>query len=310
MLKSMLKATVFAASLIVLNGAVIAPALAEVVYNRGNDTDPTTLDHQKTSTVAEGNLMRDLYEGLVVQNAKAEVVSGVAESWQVSDDGLKYTFKLRQDAKWSNGDPMKASDFVFAYRRVQDAKTAAPYANMLYPMVNAEAINKGEKGLEELGVKAVDDHTLEITLNAPTPYFLELLTHQIAYPLHQASVEKFGEEFTKPGNMVTNGAYMLESFTPNDKIVMRKNPHFHDAANVKIDVVKPYSTLLANFSASSSEDAVATDRTGPKISSLKMRIDGATPSKIVGWTKKPLRNDSGREPPVSMRAPSPCPSLM
>lgn len=237
MLKSMLKATVFAASLIVLNGAVIAPALAEVVYNRGNDTDPTTLDHQKTSTVAEGNLMRDLYEGLVVQNAKAEVVPGVAESWQVSDDGLKYTFKLRQDAKWSNGDPVKASDFVFAYRRVQDAKTAAPYANMLYPMVNAEAINKGEKGPEELGVKAVDDHTLEITLNAPTPYFLELLTHQIAYPLHQASVEKFGEEFTKPGNMVTNGAYMLESFTPNDKIIMRKNPHFHDAANVKIDVV-------------------------------------------------------------------------
>ena len=113
--------------------------------------------------------MRDLYEGLVVQNAKAEVVPGVAESWQVSDDGLKYTFKLRQDAKWSNGDPVKASDFVFAYRRVQDAKTAAPYANMLYPMVNAEAINMGEKGPEELGVKAVDDLTLEITLIAPTP---------------------------------------------------------------------------------------------------------------------------------------------
>lgn len=237
MLKSMLKATVFAASLVVLNGAVLAPALAEIIYNRGNDTDPTTLDHQKTSTVAEGNLMRDLYEALVVQNAKAEVVPGVAENWQVSDDGLKYTFKLRQNAKWSNGDPVKASDFVFAYRRVQDAKTAAPYANMLYPMVNAEAINKGEKGPEELGVKAVDDNTLEITLNAPTPYFLELLTHQIAYPLHQASVEKFGEEFTKPGNMVTNGAYMLEAFTPNDKITMRKNPHFHDAANVKIDVV-------------------------------------------------------------------------
>ncbi|MBL8582358.1 MAG: peptide ABC transporter substrate-binding protein [Rhizobiaceae bacterium] len=237
MFHTLLKASVCAVTLAVATGALVSPGLAEVVYNRGNDTDPTTLDHQKTSTVAEGNLMRDLYEGLVVQDAKAAVVPGVAESWTISDDGLTYTFKLRADAKWSNGDPVTADDFVFAYRRVQDAATAAPYANMLYPMVNAEAINKGEKKPEELGVKALDDHTLEITLGAPTPYFLELLTHQIAYPLHRASVEKFGEEFTKPGNMVTNGAYMLESFTPNDKIVMKKNPNFHDAANVKIDVV-------------------------------------------------------------------------
>lgn len=237
MLQKLLSATALATSLAIAGGAFITPAFAEVVYNRGNDTDPTTLDHQKTSTVAEGNLMRDLYEGLVVQDPQAKVVPGVAESWEVSDDGLKYTFKLRSDAKWSNGDPVTAGDFVFAYQRVQDAKTAAPYANMLFPIVNAEAINKGEKKPEELGAKAVDDHTLEITLSAPTPYLLELLTHQIAYPLHKASVEKFGEEFTKPGNMVTNGAFMLESFTPNDKIVMRKNPNFHDAANVKIDVV-------------------------------------------------------------------------
>ena len=237
MFKNMLKATVFATGLLIVNGAVVVPAMAEVIYNRGNDTDPTTLDHQKTSTVAESNLMRDLYEGLVVQDAKAQVVPGVAEKWEISDDGLKYTFHLRENAKWSNGDPVTAADFVFAYQRVQDAKTAAPYANMLYPMVNAEAINKGEKQAADLGVKAVDDRTLEITLSAPTPYFLELLTHQIAYPIHKASVEKFGEEFTKPGNMVTNGAYMLESFTPNDKIVMKKNPNFHDAANVKIDVV-------------------------------------------------------------------------
>jgi oligopeptide transport system substrate-binding protein len=237
MLHNVLKATVFATSLLVVNGAVIAPAMSEVIYNRGNDTDPTTLDHHKTSTVAEGNLMRELYEGLVVYNAKAEVVPGVAESWEVSDDGLKYTFKLRENAKWSNGDPVKASDFVFAYRRIQDPAVAAPYANMHYAIANAEAVNKGEKKPEEMGVKAVDDHTLEITLAAPTPYFLELLTHQTGLPLHQASVEKFGTDFTKPGNMVTNGAYMLDSFTPNDKIVMKKNPHFHDAANVKIDVV-------------------------------------------------------------------------
>ena len=237
MFKSMLKATVFATALTLGGGFVVNAALAEVVYNRGNDTDPTTLDHHKTSTVAEGHIMRDLYEGLVVQDAKANVVPGVAEKWEISDDGLKYTFHLRPDAKWSNGDPVTAGDFVFAYQRVQDPKVAAPYANMLYPMVNAEAINKGEKKPEELGVKAIDDKTLEISLNAPTPYLLELLTHQISYPLHKASVEKFGDDYTKPGNLVTNGAFMLDSFTPNDKIVMKKNPNFHDAANVKIDVV-------------------------------------------------------------------------
>ncbi|MDI6026574.1 peptide ABC transporter substrate-binding protein [Corticibacterium sp. UT-5YL-CI-8] len=233
----MLKATVFATTFALGGGYMASAALAEVVYNRGNDTDPTTLDHHKTSTVAEGHIMRDLYEGLVVQDNKANVVPGVAEKWEISDDGLKYTFHLRADAKWSNGDPVTAQDFVFAYQRVQDPKVAAPYANMLYPMVNAEAINKGEKKPEELGVKAVDDKTLEISLSSPTPYLLELLTHQISYPLHKASVEKLGEEYTKPGNMVTNGAFMLEAFTPNDKIVMKKNPHFHDAANVKIDTV-------------------------------------------------------------------------
>ncbi|WP_246666094.1 peptide ABC transporter substrate-binding protein [Aquamicrobium sp. LC103] len=241
-------------ALVAAGGVFAGSAFAEVVYNRGNDTDPTTLDHHKTSTVPEGNLMRDLYEGLVVQNNKAEVVPGVAESWEISDDGLTYTFKLREDAKWSNGDPVKASDFVFAYQRIQNPETAAPYANMLYPIENAEAINKGEKELSELGAKAVDDHTLEIKLNAPTPYFLELLTHQTGHPIHQASVEQHGTDFTKPGNMVTNGAYMLESFTPNDKIVMRKNPHFHDAENVKIDVVNfiPFedrATCLRRFEA-------------------------------------------------------------
>lgn len=254
MLKSVLKASALALTLGVFSGAAILPAAAEIVLNRGNDTDPTTLDHHKTSTVAEGNLMRDLYEGLVTQNAKAEVVPGVAESWEISDDGLTYTFKLRENAKWSNGDPVKASDFVFAFQRIQDPKTAAPYANMLYPMVNAEAANKGEKGLTDVGVRAVDDRTLEIKLGAPTPYFLELLTHQVAYPLHQASVEQHGDNFVQPGNLVTNGAFMLEAFTPNDKIVMRKNPNFHDAANVKIDVVNwiPFeerATCLRRFEA-------------------------------------------------------------
>lgn len=253
MMKSLLSATCLATALLVA-APFAGTAQAEIVYNRGNDTDPTTLDHHKTSTIPEANLMRDLYEGLVAPSAKAEVVPGVAESWEISEDGLTYTFKLRTDAKWSNGDPVTAGDFVFAYQRIQDPKTAAPYANMLFPIDNAEAINKGEKQASDLGAKAIDDHTLEIKLNAPTPYFLQLLTHQSSFPLHAKSVKEFGDQYTKPGNLVTNGAYMLKSFTPNDKIVMRKNPHFHDAANVQIDVVNyiPFeerATCLRRFEA-------------------------------------------------------------
>ncbi|TPW30255.1 peptide ABC transporter substrate-binding protein [Pararhizobium mangrovi] len=225
------------ASVMVLSLMMAGVASAETVYNRGNDTDPTTLDIDKTTTVAEANLSRDLYEGLVVYDANAKVVPGVAKSWDVSDDGKTYTFHLRDDAKWSNGDPVKASDFVFAFRRLENPKTAATYANIQYVIKNAEAVNKGDMPPEKLGVKAIDDHTLEIDLENPTPYFLELLTHQTALPLHQKSVEKYGSDFTKPGNLVTDGAYKLKSFTPNEKIVMVKNDNYYDADNVQIDTV-------------------------------------------------------------------------
>lgn len=217
--------------------ALAGAASAEVVLNRGNDTDPATLDHHRTSTISEGNVLRDLYDGLTIQDANGEAVPGVAKSWDISDSGTVYTFHLREDAKWSNGDPVTAGDFQFTFRRLMDPKTAAGYASMLFIIQNAEDIAGGKKPLEELGVEAVDDHTLRITLNAPAPYFIELLTHQTGLPLHRKSVEENGDRFTTPGKMVTNGAYMLESFTPNDKIVMKKNPHYYDADQVSIDTV-------------------------------------------------------------------------
>lgn len=212
-------------------------ASAEVVINRGNDTDPATLDHHRTSSVAEGRITGDLYEGLMTQDAAGEAVAGAAESWTVSDDGLVYTFKLRPEGKWSNGDPVTAGDFAFAFHRIMDPATAAGYASMLFPIRNAEKVAGGSLPGSDLGVKVIDDLTLEITLEAPTPYFLELLTHQTGYPLHQASVEANGDKFTQPGLLVTNGPFMLVSFQPNDKIVMAKNPHYHDAANVAIDTI-------------------------------------------------------------------------
>lgn len=238
MIKS-IRMSALAAALI---AATSLSATAESVYNRGNSADPETLDQHKTSTTYEAHILRDLYEGLVSYNAKGEIIPGVAASWTVSDDGLTYTFKFREDAKWSNGDPVVAGDFVYSLRRIMDPMTGAKYANVLYPILNSEAVNKGDMEGDKLAVKALDDRTLEIKLHAPTPYFIQLLGHQSALPVHPASVEKYGSEFVKPVNIVTNGAFVLSSFIPNDAVTAVKNPFFHDAANVALDKVKFYPT--------------------------------------------------------------------
>jgi oligopeptide transport system substrate-binding protein len=210
---------------------------AETVLNRGNSAEPESLDPHKTSTVYEAHILRDLFSGLMVQDAKANVIPGAAESYTVSDDGKTYTFKLRADGKWSDGSPVTAHDFVFSWRRLTDPATAAEYAYMLSPVVGADDVTAGKKKPEELGIKAIDDSTLEVTLNAPTPYFLEMLTHQATYAVSKANVEKLGADFVKPGNLVSNGAYTLAEWVPNDHIKIVKSPTFYDAANVKIDAV-------------------------------------------------------------------------
>lgn len=217
-------------------------AAAEVVLRRGNAGEPKTLDQHQTSIDVESNVLKDLYEGLAAYDGKGNVRPGVAASWDISKDGLVYTFRLRPEAKWSNGEPFKASDFVFTFRRIMDPKTGAKYANLLYPIKNAESINKGQRAPTELGVKAVDDKTLEITLERATPYFIELLTHQTGLPLNEAAVNKFGAEFAKAGNLVSNGAFQLTEFTPGQHIKLTRNPNYWDAANVKIDTVFFYPT--------------------------------------------------------------------
>ncbi len=232
-----------------LSLGVAGSAFAQIVFHRGNDGDPETLDPHKTSTVTEAHLMRDLYEGLVIHSMKGEIMPGAAESWTIAPDGKTYTFALRANARWSNGDPVRASDFVFSLRRMINPETGAKYANILYPILNAEAINKAGAGakLEDLGVRALDERTLEITLERPTPYFLELLTHQTGLPVHPPSVAKAGRDFVKPENWVSNGAYVLKESVPNSHIRLDRNAAFHDAANVKIDTViyYPASDLAA-----------------------------------------------------------------
>jgi oligopeptide transport system substrate-binding protein len=220
-----------------------AVAQAEMVFHRGNGAEPETIDPQKSTGITEANIEYELFEGLTTFDAKGDVVPGAAESWDISDDGKTYTFHLRKDGKWSNGDPVTANDFAYAFRRLVDPVTASDYAFMIDMVENAAAIRNGEeKDVSKLGVAALDDHTFQVKLTDPTPYFLGLLRHNSILPVHQATIEAHPEDWTRPGNLISNGAFVLSEWTPQASLTMVKNPNFHDAANVKLDKIVMYPT--------------------------------------------------------------------
>lgn len=158
--------------------AVLVSPLSAVTLNIHNGGDPTSLDPHKVSGDWENRIVGDIFEGLLTEDPGAQPIPGQAESWTVSDDGLTYTFNLRDGIAWTDGTPVTAGDFEFALQRLVDPATAADYAYLQYPIKNAEAINAGTiTDLGALGIKALDDKTLEITLEQPTPYFLGALTH-------------------------------------------------------------------------------------------------------------------------------------
>ncbi len=229
-----------AVALAVLGLVAAGPARAEMVYRVATMGEPKTLDPHHVSGVWENYIVGDAFLGLLTDAADATPIPGAAESWQISDDGKTYTFKLR-DHQWSDGQPVTADDFVFAFRRILDPKEAAEYAQILYPIKNAEALNSGKmQGMENLGVRAVDPKTLEVQLENPTGYFLELLTHYTTYPVPKHTVEQYGADWVKPEHIVSNGPYHIVEWTPHSRIVAEKNPNFYDAANVKIDKVVYY----------------------------------------------------------------------
>jgi oligopeptide transport system substrate-binding protein len=226
------------ATALVLAGALLAtPAFAEKVLRFANMGEPETLDPHKAAINNEVNILINLFEGLVVQDPKGDVAPGAAGSWSMSADGLTYTFHLRPNAKWSSGEPVTADDFVYSLRRVEDPKVNSQYAEVLYPIKNAQEVNTGKAELAALGVRAPDPATVEITVKAPTPYFLQLLTHHTAMPVNARAVAEFGAEWVRPGKMVSNGPYMLADVRPGAHIRIVKNPSYWDAAHVTIDTV-------------------------------------------------------------------------
>jgi oligopeptide transport system substrate-binding protein len=215
---------------------------APIVLNRGSGGEPDTLDPHRNEENSGAEILRDLFEGLTTEDVEARIVPGTAESWTISEDGRVYTFSIRSGARWSNGDPVAAEDFVAGLRRTVAPATASTYAQILYPIENAEAIVNGKLPPEDLAVHAIDARTLEIRLAAPTPYFLDLLSHATTYPLHRASFAEHGAQFSRPGNLVSNGAYRLTEWVVQSHVKAEKNPYYWDAGNVQIDTVVFHST--------------------------------------------------------------------
>ncbi|MDV7103107.1 ABC transporter substrate-binding protein [Vibrio sp. TH_r3] len=205
---------------------------------RGNGTEVASIDPHKTEGVPESHVIRDLLEGLVNQDADGNTIPGVAESWE-TEDNKTFIFHLRNNAKWSNGDPVTAEDFVYSFKRAVDPATASPYSWYLEMtnMVNAAEIIAGEADKETLGVKAIDPYTLEVKLTTAVPYFVMMMGHTTVKPVHKATVEKFGDQWTKPENFVGNGAFVMSKWVVNERIEMVPNENYWDNAHTVLTKV-------------------------------------------------------------------------
>ena len=220
------------------------------ILHYGNGSEPQGLDPHVVTGVPENHLIRALFEGLAVKNPYTlEPEPGVAESWEFSEDGRVVTFHLRHNALWSNGDPVTAEDYVWSWRRALNPAMGNLYAYMLYPVKNAEAYATGViDDPEKLGVRALDNATLQVTLNEPTPYFLQLMDHYSTFAVHRATIEKFGlatdrfTQWTREENIVSNGAFKLKEWKLNRRITLEKSETYCDADNVKLNGVVFYPT--------------------------------------------------------------------
>ncbi len=193
------------------------------ILNRGLSTEPESLDIHKARSLQAQDVLREIGEGLVTYNATGDLVPGVAERWEVSDDGLNYTFFLRETASWSNGDRVTADHFVKSVERLRDPATGSFYGGFIEDIT---------------AIEASDERTLKITLSQPTPYLLSLLTHPATFPIHPGALAEHGDRYARPGNLLSNGAYILTAWTPGSMITLSRNVHYWNDANTAIDTVR------------------------------------------------------------------------
>lgn len=254
-LKSTLKATTAAILLLsgtaaFADGHATHPETGEVLATdqsftyRDLDESPS-IDPGVAEDSAGGDILRDLFEGLMAQDGDGNLVPGVATGYTVSDDKLTYTFTLRDNAKWSNGEPVVAGDFEYAWKRAASPELASPYSWYieLMSLENASAVIAGDMDPSTLGVTAVDDSTLVVKLTQPLPYFPQMVVHFTTFPVPRAVIEEFGSDWTKPGNMVSNGAYVLTEHVPQEKLVRERNVNYWDNENT---IIEKTTSLVIN----------------------------------------------------------------
>lgn len=243
MLKSLMSSTVVTAMMITLaacGGGGGEKAADDVpTLRRGISAMVDTLDPHKSSAQWENIVIGDMMIGLMTHGQDGKPVKGMADSYETSEDGLVWTFRLGEYV-WSDGTPVTAGNFVYALRRIQKPEIASQYASLLYVIKNAAKVNSGELPPEELGVRAIDDKTLEITLGYPAPYLPGLLTHYTTYPVPEHVVEQYGDAWIQPGNIVTNGPYKLVYWRTGDQLVSEKNPTGFGAADACFDRIVYY----------------------------------------------------------------------
>ena len=232
------------------NSRPVSNSVKDQILYLGNGTEPQGLDPHLVTGVPEHKILMSIMEGLVIEHPEGKgVLPGVAKSWDVSSDGKQYLFRINPKARWSNGDKVVANDFVYAWKRLLTPSLGAQYADMLYIVKNAELYNKGSiKDFSRVGIKALDDSLLEVKLNNPTPYFLHSLKHYSTWPVHQKTIETFGEfdsrisRWTLPGNFVGNGPFVLKSWELNRVLIVEKNSLYWNADKVTLKEIHFFPT--------------------------------------------------------------------
>ncbi len=199
----------------------------------GNAGEPQTLDPHRYNLRLEETILTDLFLGLTAMDAEGNIGPGAAESWQVSDDGLVWTFRIRPGLKWSDGEGLDARDFVYAFRRLLDPATAASLAYFMYPLKNARAVNAGEMPPTALGARADDDLSLTLTLEEPYPHLPERLLYPTGFPVPEHVIAQQGDDWVKATHWVSNGAYVLEEWRPQSHVALTANPHFYEPVAIQ-----------------------------------------------------------------------------